>query len=415
LIRNFGVFGGLGGQPVVPNQRVRAAGLPFVFSGFRGQRIWLLAVAAMLWSASAGAHEIGKSQVLVAIRAADFDVDVVVEPDALVSKLEAFGGRPVSRDLSKAGRDRRIRELADVFLEQTEIRFDGRSVRPRFEYVPASAFNDLAQAPSRVRLSGPLPAGAGEFDFRYGLALGTYALNARIGDGPLQTQWIVGGGRSEPFSLSSPPPASGRVEVARQYLTLGFTHIVPHGLDHILFVLGIFLLTSRWRSVVAQVSTFTIAHSITLALTMYGVVSLPAKVVEPMIALSIAYVAIENLIVRELKPWRLALVFSFGLLHGMGFAGVLRDLGLPRPQFLTALVSFNLGVEAGQLTVIAAACLAIAAVGSVRLQADRRSARPGVRLHIDHENAAYRRFIVQPASFLIAAVGLFWTIQRALS
>jgi hypothetical protein len=129
---------------------------------------------------------------------------------------------------------------------------------------------------------------------------------------------------------------------------------------------------------------------------MFGIVSLPARVVEPMIALSIAYVAIENLIVSELKPWRLALVFSFGLLHGMGFAGVLRDLGLPRPAFLTALVTFNAGVEAGQLTVIA---LAFAACAYWQ-QRDR---------------IAYRRFIVQPASLAIAVTGIVWTLQRALA
>ena len=210
----------------------------------------------------------------------------------------------------------------------------------------------------------------------------------------VETHWIIGGATSEPVSLSARASPLTRADVARQYLTLGFTHIVPHGLDHILFVLGIFLLTSRWRSVVAQVSTFTLAHSITLALTMYGIVSLPAKVVEPMIALSIVYVAIENLIVGELKPWRLALVFSFGLLHGMGFAGVLRDLGLPRSQFLTALVSFNVGVEAGQLTVIAIAFIAVA--------------------YWQRGRSTYRRLIVQPASFVIALIGLFWTIQRVL-
>ena len=144
----------------------------------------------------------------------------------------------------------------------------------------------------------------------------------------------------------------------------------------------------------AQVSTFTIAHSITLALTMYGIVSLPATVVEPMIALSIVYIAVENLLVSDLKPWRLALVFSFGLLHGMGFAGVLRDLGLPRPQFLTALVSFNLGVEGGQLFVVAAASLAVA--------------------YWRQRPLVYRRLIVQPASVLIALIGLLWTVQRVL-
>jgi hypothetical protein len=127
---------------------------------------------------------------------------------------------------------------------------------------------------------------------------------------------------------------------------------------------------------------------------MYGIVSLPARIVEPMIAISIAYVAIENLVTSELRPWRLALVFSFGLLHGMGFAGVLRDLGLPRSQFLTALVTFNVGVEAGQLTVIALAFLAVT--------------------HRHRNHAAYRRLIIQPASLAIALIGLYWTVQRVL-
>ena len=216
------------------------------------------------------------------------------------------------------------------------------------------------------------------------------------GSGTVQTQWVVGGASSAPVSLAAPLPEPTRAEIGWQYFVLGYTHILPNGFDHVLFVVGIFLLTSRWRSIVAQVSTFTVAHSITLALTMYGIVSLPAKVVEPMIALSIAYVAIENLLVTELKPWRLALVFSFGLLHGMGFAGVLRDLGLPRPAFLTALLTFNVGVEAGQLSVIAIA-FALCAYWQQR------------------NRIAYRRFIVVPASLAIAVTGVVWTVQRALA
>lgn len=136
----------------------------------------------------------------------------------------------------------------------------------------------------------------------------------------------------------------------------------------------------------------TIAHSITLGLTMYGLVSLSPAIVEPLIALSIAYVAIENLFARQLTPWRLALVFSFGLLHGMGFAGVLAELGLPRSQFLTALVSFNLGVETGQLAVIAIASAIVA--------------------YWRRDALTYRRWIVLPASACIALVGLYWTIAR---
>jgi hydrogenase/urease accessory protein HupE len=186
-----------------------------------------------------------------------------------------------------------------------------------------------------------------------------------------------------------------RFAVAKQYLVLGFEHILPKGLDHILFVLGIFLLSPAWRPVLWQVTTFTIAHSITLGLTIYGIVSLSPAIVEPLIALSITYVAIENLFTSTLKPWRIALVFAFGLLHGMGFAGVLSELGLPRSEFFTALVTFNIGVEAGQLAVIA---LALLAVGWWRRA----------------EAVQYRRWVVVPASILIAVCGVYWTIVRTL-
>jgi hydrogenase/urease accessory protein HupE len=358
--------------------------------------IIIVLCVALLCAIAASAHEIGKTQAQASLRDGSYHIDVVVDPDALLPTLEAYGQRPISRDLPRDERDRRIAALADVFLERVGVSFDGRPAVSAFEYSPSSAFGDFAQAPSTVRLHGSVPAGASQFAFTYGLALGTYALNVRIGDGPVQTQWVVGGAQSTPVSIAAPLPPPTRAEIGWQYFALGFTHILPNGFDHVLFVVGIFLLTSKWRSIVAQVSTFTVAHSITLALTMYGIVSLPAKVVEPMIALSIAYVAIENIVVSELKPWRLALVFSFGLLHGMGFAGVLRDLGLPRPAFLTALVTFNVGVEAGQLTVIGIA-FALCAYWQRR------------------DRIAYRRFVVVPASFAIALVGLFWTVQRALA
>ncbi len=341
------------------------------------------------------AHEIGKTQVTAVFRAdTTYQLDIVVDPDALLTKLEVYGDRPVSKGSSRVERDRRILDLEQVALERINVWFDGAPVAPHFQYVPSSALGDLAQAPSTIRLTGRVPPAAGAVTFAYGLALGTYALNVRVGDSPVQTFWLDGPQPSPAISLASPPPPATSGEVARQYFGLGYTHILPKGLDHILFVVGIFLLSARWRSILLQVSTFTIAHSITLGLTMYGIVSLPARVVEPMIALSIAYVAIENLVTSELKPWRLALVFSFGLLHGMGFAGVLRELGLPRSQFLTALLTFNVGVEFGQLSVIAIAFALVAYWRSNGL--------------------TYRRFIVQPASLAIALTGLYWTIQRML-
>jgi hypothetical protein len=140
------------------------------------------------------------------------------------------------------------------------------------------------------------------------------------------------------------------------------------------------------------VSAFTVAHSITLGLSIYGVVTGPPALVEPMIALSIAYVAIENVLFSELRSWRMALVFAFGLLHGLGFAGALKELGLPRSEFLTALVTFNAGVEAGQLTVIAAAFLLVGCHCRAR--------------------DWYRSRVVIPASVAIACTALYWTVQR---
>ena len=172
-------------------------------------------------------------------------------------------------------------------------------------------------------------------------------------------QWVEGPAESEPFRLGAGIAPMSLGGVARTYLGLGFTHILPKGTDHILFVLGIFLLAVRLRPILMQVTAFTIAHTITLALTIYGVVSLSPRIVEPLIALSIVYVAVENVVTPELTPWRVALVFAFGLLHGMGFAGVLAQLGLPRSQFLPALLCFNAGVELGQLTVISVAFLLI--------------------------------------------------------
>lgn len=197
--------------------------------------------------------------------------------------------------------------------------------------------------------------------------------------------------------MVTPSPTARRlpwIVVVFRYVQMGYTHILPEGLDHILFVLGLFLLSTRLKPLLWQITAFTVAHSLTLALSLYGLVRLPPTIIEPVIAASIAFVAIENLFTTELKPWRPFVVFGFGLVHGMGFAGALKDLGLQRHDFLTALVGFNAGVELGQLSVVA---LALLAVGWFR-------SRPG-----------YRRLVVVPASAIIAAVAIFWTFQRVLA
>ncbi len=183
-----------------------------------------------------------------------------------------------------------------------------------------------------------------------------------------------------------------RTDVGLIYLKFGYTHIIPLGIDHILFVLCLFFLNPKLKVVIWQATAFTVAHSITLGLALYGLISPPTYIVEPVIALSIMFVAIENIISDKLKPSRVMVVFGFGLIHGMGFASALTDLGLPKNEFLTSLITFNLGVELGQLTII---LLAWFLVGKWF-----------------HNKPWYRKRIVIPISAVIAVIALYWTIQR---
>lgn len=336
------------------------------------------------------AHELERTRVTLTLAAdGGFVLDVANDPNWLLLRLETFAGGAVPPNITPAQRDGRLAHLTAVFADRIVLFVDAHEVRARtVAYHPPSPGDDTL---ATYRLTGSMPRDATRLRWLYGLVADPYPLEIRRPDGSSTIEWIEGTNWSAVIDLSKSFTAPTRAEIARQYLWLGYTHILPKGLDHILFVLGIFLLSPRWQTLVLQVTAFTIAHSITLALSIYGVVSLPPRIVEPLIALSIAYVAIENLFTRELKPWRLALVFSFGLLHGLGFAGVLEDLGLPRQEFLTALVTFNLGVEGGQLTVIAAALLVV--------------------LPFMTQGWYYQRVVI-PASLAIAAIGLYWTVVR---
>jgi hypothetical protein len=177
------------------------------------------------------------------------------------------------------------------------------------------------------------------------------------------------------------------------YLRLGFHHIVPEGADHILFVLGLFFLGITWRKLLSQTTVFTVAHATTLFLSTYGIFSLPSRYVEPAIAFSIAFIALENVFRPTLGPARLAVVFGFGLIHGLGFASSLSEVPFPKHQFIIALLGFNFGVDGGQLFVIA---LAFAVVGWFRN-------RPW-----------FRRRVAIPCSLAIAMIGVFWAVQRII-
>lgn len=176
------------------------------------------------------------------------------------------------------------------------------------------------------------------------------------------------------------------------YVKLGFTHIIPLGFDHILFILCVFFLNTDLKKIILQASVFTIAHSITLALAVYGIIQPPANIVEPLIAISIACLAIENIVTQKIKPWRIIMIFLFGLVHGMGFAGALQELGLPQYALATSLVSFNIGVEIGQLCIVLGMYLLLKNIASKKIW--------------------YRKAIVIPANIIIGIVACYWTIER---
>ena len=341
----------------------------------RMNRTALSAALGLLLTAAAAGHELGTIRTTIALaRGGTFRVDVMIDREHLPPGFAA--GAP---------------QILSTVYRGSRIAFDGRPARTRATWAnPGSGARELD-----LRLTGDIPSGARSLTWSNSLPLGTYLLTiAMEGEREPVRIWMEAGETSRPVPLDARVLPPSRFDVARQYLALGFTHILPKGTDHILFVLGIFLLSKRWKPVLAQVTAFTIAHTITLALAMAGVVALPPSIVEPLIALSIVYVAVENVFADSLKRSRVALVFGFGLVHGMGFAGVLSQLGLPRSRFVTALLCFNGGVELGQLAVIATAFLLVG------LPFRRES--------------WYRARVVVPASLAIACVGLYWAVVRAL-
>jgi hydrogenase/urease accessory protein HupE len=359
----------------------------------------LLALALLLGGgAPAGAHELGTVRVIATfLHDGTYRLDLAIDTEQLplretaAEPLEPPPGNAAALDAWAApGSSERARfeTFLAAYLERAALSFDGRRATP--ERVEIAAVEPPIVT---VRLSGPIPPGVRTFGWSESLAVGQYLLAVgHEGDPTVSRQWLTAGKASDPFVLARAVVPLTRLQVVRLYLELGFTHIVPKGLDHILFVLGIFLLSRRLKPVLAQVTAFTVAHTLTLALSIYGVVRLSPSIVEPLIALSIVYVAVENVITDKLKPSRVAVVFCFGLLHGLGFAGVLTQIGLPRSEFLTALLSFNVGVEAGQLSVILTAFLAVGLLW--------------------RHKPWYRYRIVVPASLLIGAVGLWWAAER---
>jgi hydrogenase/urease accessory protein HupE len=206
--------------------------------------------------------------------------------------------------------------------------------------------------------------------FRHGRALENYLLSRGLSEAVIHVKELAQSGPSEAvrpgqFQIEPPPPgayepAARAARAARAqpvgsgflaFFVQGIFHILG-GLDHVLFVVALISVVASWRQLALVVTSFTAAHSITLALGALDLVRISPRVVEPLIAVTILYVALEN-VLRDQPRSRLGITFGFGLVHGFGFSSVLRDLGLPRAHLLPVLLGFNLGVETGQLLIVA--------------------------------------------------------------
>ncbi|NSX55128.1 HupE/UreJ family protein [Sulfitobacter sp. 1151] len=368
-----------------------------------GLRVWMIAVVStLLFAVTAQSHEIDPTvtdvilddgrvtlQVTLNLEAfvagidletientdasensADYDALRVLPPEDIRAEFMAYWSQMQSRLIVMSEG-----QMLQFELQSVEIPPVGNAELPRQSIVTMAADHPT---------NAPVQVG-------WDRSLGSMILRQIGPDEDAFTGYLAPGQLSPPLSRNQAAAENGWQTFMR-YIPVGFDHIVPKGLDHILFVLGLFFLTARLGGLLWQVSAFTLAHTVTLALGVTGLVNVPAEIVEPLIAASIVYVAVENLFTDGLKPWRPVVIFGFGLLHGLGFASVLGQFGLPDGQLIAALIGFNVGVELGQLAVIAVAFLAV-----------------GLWFR---NKPWYKPYIAKPASCLIAAVGAFWFIER---
>ncbi len=364
-----------------------------------------LAIFIGLCGQSADAHVFKTSSAVVYFdrAATNFSVRINLNLEAIIAGID-----PEVNDTSdspNAAEYNRLRALPpdalkkefegfrQTFLDGLRFQLDGQPVQAKMDEEIFREVGDLSIARSTSLIfKGDLPDGAQAFTFGWSAQFGkvtvrTMAIRARSA----YIEVLEKGGTSTPLVIDN-LKARTVWDMIGDFVLIGFQHIVPKGLDHILFVTGIFLLSTKVRPILMQVTAFTVAHTVTLGLGTLGIINLPSTIVEPLIAASIVYVAVENILRPTLSRWRPAVVFLFGLMHGLGFAGILKEFGIPKGEFVTGLLSFNVGVELGQLTVIAACFLLV-----------------GIWFG---NKPWYRQRIVIPGSLVIAAVAAYWFVQR---
>ncbi len=371
-------------------------------------RLWSAALSLVIWTLLAGlatAHEIRPAIADVRVTAEELEIDLTLTLEPLVAGIDLQGIENTDeapeaeryntlRALPAEGLEAELRDVWPALRDGFLLRAGETALVPRIAGVeiPEPGNLDLPRD-SRLRLTAALPPGDAPVTVGWAARNGPLILR-QVGAGDDAYSALLESG-----TVSQPLPRAGFATegagtVFLRFIVQGFEHIIPKGLDHIVFVLGLFFFSLHIRPLLVQVTSFTLAHTVTLALAALGYVSIPASIVEPLIAASIVFVAVENILRPQLGVWRTAVVFFFGLLHGLGFASVLGELGGDQAHFLARLIGFNIGVELGQIAVIAGAFLAVG-------------------LWFGNK-PWYRSRIAVPASVVIALIGAFWFVERVI-
>lgn len=365
---------------------------------------WLvLSIISVMFAAPAAqSHELNPTIADFSVTEGVLILDLRLNAEAFLADLDLDGLEDTNDASGAEGYDalqnRAGSDIATLFAAQADdfasgiVLKAGDAIVPwQFQSIetPAVSIPELGRL-SAVQFAAFLPSAANSITISWPQGYGLIVIRQLGVDDPY-TGFLGGGEITPPITISGGASLTARQSFT-SYIPVGFDHILPKGLDHILFVLGLFFLSLRMGALLWQVTAFTAAHTVTLALGALGVVKVPGSIVEPIIAASIVYVGVENILSKGLSKWRPIVVFGFGLLHGLGFASVLGDFGLPTGQFVPALLGFNVGVELGQLTVIAIAFLAV-----------------GLWFG---KKPWYKSYIANPASAVIAIVGAYWVIER---
>ncbi|MDA0963181.1 MAG: HupE/UreJ family protein, partial [Proteobacteria bacterium] len=300
-------------------------------------RLMLILAAALSSAGATVAHEVQPTIADLSVTDGALRIEMVLNAEAFVAGIDLDGLTDTNeasendiydrlRALPSQAMTQEFRAFAETWIARIGVTADGAPVPLTVERieVPETGNVDLPRQ-SVLVLGGAVPVGAAALDIAWPDGAGDIVLRQQGVADPF-TGLIAGGASSGPVPLAG-GAARGGWQTFVDYIPVGFDHILPKGLDHILFVLGLFFLSTRLRPLIWQVSAFTLAHTVTLALGALGYVNIPGSIVEPLIAASIVYVAVENLFSDGLSRWRPLVIFGFGLLHGLGFASVLGEFG----------------------------------------------------------------------------------------